>query len=70
MEAFKTAEAAEKETDIRYATRDSHVKWSSLALAARCAHALGDDRRAKVYADKAIEFGCPKELFKFEEKRT
>lgn len=68
-QAHKIAVENEKKADqLRFATQDTHVKWSSLALAAKCADALGDSRRAIAFAKQAIAAGCPKEMFKIEEK--
>lgn len=72
MKAYEVAFNNERKADqVRFATQDTNVKWGALALAARLAHQMGDDRRATTLAKRAIEAGCPKQMFAFtEEKRA
>jgi hypothetical protein len=71
LEAYRVFHDNEKKSDqIRFASTDTEVKWRSLALATRCAAALGDMKGARALAERAISAGCPKFLFKFEETRT
>jgi glycosyltransferase involved in cell wall biosynthesis len=56
-EAAKTARAAkEKATHL---PTDSSMEWQALRVAASCAKALNNDKRAKELAEKAIEAGAP-----------
>lgn len=71
LEAFRVFHENEKKSDqIRFSSTDVEVKWRSLALATRCAAALGDMKGAEALAKRAIAAGCPPALFKFEEKRA
>lgn len=70
MRAYEVAFNNEKKADqVRFAQQDTNVKWGALALAARCAHNLGDDRRATTLAKRAIDAGCPPTMFAFKEEK-